>query len=98
MNSTADTNTTKPRRFQRSKDDKVIAGVAGGLGEYFGVDPVLFRVGLVAAAIMSAGFVAIAYIALALMRDQAPAAGDSGDTPAPVEPTAPTAPPAPVAA
>jgi hypothetical protein len=35
MNSTADThtNTIEPRRFERSKDDKVIAGVAGGLGE-----------------------------------------------------------------
>lgn len=33
-----------PRRLRRSTDDRVAAGVAGGLGEYFGVDPVLFRV------------------------------------------------------
>ncbi|MFL6129283.1 MAG: PspC domain-containing protein [Mycobacteriales bacterium] len=32
------------RRLQRSKERRVIAGVAGGLGEYTGVDPVLFRV------------------------------------------------------
>ncbi len=31
-------------RLRRSRSDRVGAGVAGGLGEYFGVDPVLFRV------------------------------------------------------
>jgi phage shock protein PspC (stress-responsive transcriptional regulator)/FtsH-binding integral membrane protein len=30
--------------LRRSQSDRVAAGVAGGLGEYFGVDPVLFRV------------------------------------------------------
>lgn len=33
-----------PRRLQRSTRRKVIAGVSGGLGEYTGIDPVLFRV------------------------------------------------------
>jgi phage shock protein PspC (stress-responsive transcriptional regulator) len=37
-----------PKRFLRSRDDKVAGGVAGGLGRYFGIDPVLFRVGAVA--------------------------------------------------
>ena len=32
------------RRLQRSRERRVVAGVAGGLGEYTGVDPVLFRV------------------------------------------------------
>ena len=32
------------RRLRRSSQRKVVAGVAGGLGEYTGVDPVLFRV------------------------------------------------------
>lgn len=32
------------RRLRRSTRRKVVAGVAGGLGEYTGVDPVLFRV------------------------------------------------------
>src|SRR5262249_14952994 len=30
--------------LRRSRTDRVGAGVAGGLGEYFGLDPVLFRV------------------------------------------------------
>ncbi len=33
-----------PRRLQRSRDDRVIAGVCGGIGEYFGIDPVLARI------------------------------------------------------
>ncbi len=33
----------KVKRIYRSKTNKVIAGVCGGLGDYFGVDPVLFR-------------------------------------------------------
>lgn len=32
------------RRLQRSRDDRVIAGVCGGLAEYFGIDPVLVRI------------------------------------------------------
>lgn len=35
------------RRLFRSSRQSVIAGVAGGLGEYFGVDPVWFRVAFV---------------------------------------------------
>ena len=30
--------------LRRSRDDRVIAGVCGGLGRYFGIDPVLVRI------------------------------------------------------
>ena len=53
------------RLLTRSSDDKMLAGVAGGLGEYFGVDPVLFRVGFVAATLLS-GVGLLAYLALVL--------------------------------
>ena len=53
------------RILNRSSEDKMLAGVAGGLGEYFGVDPVLFRVGFVAATLLS-GVGALAYLALVL--------------------------------
>ena len=36
-----------PKRLYRSRDDSVIAGVCGGLGEYLGVDPVLIRIAAV---------------------------------------------------
>lgn len=37
----------RPRLLRRSRTDRVIAGVAGGIGNYFGIDPVLVRVGFV---------------------------------------------------
>jgi len=36
-----------PPRIRRSLDDRVIGGVCGGLGRYFGVDPIFFRVAFV---------------------------------------------------
>lgn len=35
------------RRLYRSNSQRVIAGVCGGLGEYFAIDPVWFRIGFV---------------------------------------------------
>jgi len=35
---------TPTRLLRRSRSDRVIAGVAGGLGNYFGVDPVIVRI------------------------------------------------------
>ncbi len=35
---------TYEKRLYKSEDNKVIAGVMGGLGEYFDIDPVVFRV------------------------------------------------------
>ncbi|MEA2419156.1 MAG: hypothetical protein QOE60_1362 [Thermoleophilaceae bacterium] len=37
----------EPRRLERSRK-RMIGGVGGGLGRYFGIDPVIFRIGLVA--------------------------------------------------
>ena len=31
------------RRLYKSKDNKVLSGVIGGVGEYFDVDPVILR-------------------------------------------------------
>lgn len=32
------------KRLYRSRDDRMIAGVCGGLAEYFNVDPVIVRI------------------------------------------------------
>jgi len=34
----------KSKRVYRSKNDKIITGVCGGIAEYFNVDPVLIRI------------------------------------------------------
>ncbi|MEX0689835.1 MAG: PspC domain-containing protein [Candidatus Paceibacterota bacterium] len=31
------------KKLHRSKDNKIISGILGGVGEYFNVDPVLVR-------------------------------------------------------
>lgn len=43
------------RRLTRSRD-KMIAGVCGGIAEYFKLDPTLVRVGYVLVSIISAAF------------------------------------------
>jgi phage shock protein PspC (stress-responsive transcriptional regulator) len=53
----------EPRRLTRASGDTVIGGVAGGLGRYFGVDPILFRIGFVALTFVG-GVGIIAYLAL----------------------------------
>ena len=55
-----------PRRLYRSRDERLIGGVCGGLAEYFGIDPLIVRiitVGLVFAG--GAGF--LAYLAAWLL-------------------------------
>ena len=39
--------TTGPNVLRRSRSDKVLVGVAGGLGRYLGIDPVILRVAFV---------------------------------------------------
>jgi phage shock protein PspC (stress-responsive transcriptional regulator) len=39
------------RALRRSRTDRVIGGVCGGLGEFFGVSAAWFRIGFVVAAI-----------------------------------------------
>jgi phage shock protein PspC (stress-responsive transcriptional regulator) len=48
------TNVRAPLR--RSRADRMIAGVVGGLAHYFGIDPTLARVGYVVISIISAAF------------------------------------------
>ena len=41
------THTPTVRRLERSSSDKMLAGVCGGLGRYFELNPTVFRVGFV---------------------------------------------------
>ena len=53
------------RRLRRSAKHKMIAGVCGGLAEYFYLDPTIVRVGYVLISIISVAFPGIlAYIVL----------------------------------
>jgi phage shock protein PspC (stress-responsive transcriptional regulator) len=64
----------EPRRLYRSRDDRVIAGVCGGLGRYFGVDPLIFRIAaLVLVFVGGSGL--LLYLAAALLMPSQPATG-----------------------
>ncbi|MFQ6092997.1 MAG: PspC domain-containing protein [bacterium] len=49
------------RRLYRSRRERMIGGVCGGLAEYFGIDPTIVRIALVVLAFV-AGWGIIAYI------------------------------------
>jgi phage shock protein PspC (stress-responsive transcriptional regulator)/predicted membrane protein len=53
----------KPRRLLRSRSDRMLGGVAGGLGDYFRVDPVIFRIGF-GVTLFFGGLGALLYLAL----------------------------------
>ena len=57
----------QPHRLRRSRDDRFIAGVAGGLAEYFDVDPVLVRMGWILLTMATVGLAVLFYIGLATM-------------------------------
>ena len=62
------TSSSGKKRLRKSLRDKKIAGVAGGLGEYFGVDPTLVRIGFVIGAIATQFIpVLVAYFILAII-------------------------------
>jgi phage shock protein PspC (stress-responsive transcriptional regulator) len=55
-----------PRRLLRSRDDRVLGGVCGGLARYFNVDPLIIRIAAVALVFVG-GFAIVAYIAALLL-------------------------------
>ncbi len=73
---------TEPKRFLRSHDDRLLGGVAGGLGRAFGVDAIIFRIAL-AALVFAGGVGLLAYGAALLLVP----ADDGTGQPAPREGT-----------
>jgi phage shock protein C len=57
-------------RLTRSETDKRIGGVAGGIAEYFGIDPTLTRIGFVVAAFMGWGIIAYVVLWIVLPRGE----------------------------
>ena len=55
------------KRLTRSKNDKMVAGVCGGLAEYTGWDVALIRLAVVAATVFSGGAAILAYLAAILI-------------------------------
>jgi phage shock protein C len=60
------------KKLYRSTDDKKIAGVCGGLGEYFDIDPTIIRLVWVALALAAGGGI-FAYILAWIIVPEQPA-------------------------
>jgi phage shock protein PspC (stress-responsive transcriptional regulator) len=54
------------RRLERSRSDRMVAGVAGGLARYFDIHPAVYRVGFVVLTLLGGAGIII-YLALALV-------------------------------
>lgn len=62
-----------PKRFYRSRKDKVIAGVCGGLAERFGWEPVLLRVLAVLALLFGLGpIILMGYLVIWMVTPRTP--------------------------
>jgi phage shock protein C len=61
------------KRLYRSYTDKKIAGICGGLGEYFGIDPTVVRLGAAILCIATGFFPGfIAYVIAWIIVPEAP--------------------------
>jgi len=56
------TNTSATRTFRRSRDDRMIAGVCGGLAKLTGIDATIVRILLVAATLLGFGAGVVIYL------------------------------------
>lgn len=56
----------KTKRLYRAREDRMLAGICGGLGHYFGIDPTIVRVLFVVFALVVGGGI-LAYLILWLL-------------------------------
>ena len=61
------------KRLYRSRTNRTLGGVCGGLGDYFSIDPVLFRLAFILAVLL-AGTGFLAYMILWLVVPEEPLA------------------------
>ena len=61
----------KPPRagFHLDKNNGKVFGVCAGIGDYFGIDTMLVRIGFVAATLLGFGSPILIYLAVALIAD-----------------------------
>jgi phage shock protein C len=60
-----------PKKLLRSKKNRMIAGVCGGIGEYFDIDPNLVRLVWIVISVVSVGTGLIVYLLAALILPEA---------------------------
>jgi phage shock protein C len=69
----------RPVRLHRSRDERMIAGVCGGLAETLGVDAAVLRLALVLATVLGVGAGVILYVACWILIPKAPEPGEPAE-------------------
>jgi phage shock protein C len=70
-------------RLYRSREDRMLAGVAGGVAELLNIDPSLIRIVWLVVAILTGGIAIVVYIVMAIVVPERPVGLGSGATSAP---------------
>jgi phage shock protein C len=70
---TEETKDANKKKIYRSKSDRMLAGVCGGIGIHFQVDPSFIRIGWVLATLFSGGLGILIYILLIIIFPEGPA-------------------------
>lgn len=78
------------KRLTRSRQERMIAGVCGGIGHYLNIDPTLIRLALLLLAIWGGGGILVYIIAWIVIPEEPLA-----ETPAAIVPAGPAAQPTP---
>ncbi|MFI1193181.1 PspC domain-containing protein [Micromonospora sp. NPDC020750] len=96
------------KQLRRPTTDRMVAGVASGVGRYFAVDPTLVRVAFAVATVLTGGLAALAYPIMWFLMPEEPAGAPAwphpagpatpGPSPTPGYGPQPTWPPAPATA
>jgi phage shock protein C len=69
-------------RLYRSRSDRMIAGVAGGLAEHYELDPSLVRIGWALLILVTGGLFLLLYIVMVIVVPEEPGVTTPGDRPA----------------
>lgn len=68
---------TNYKQLYRSRDDRMVAGVCGGLGEYFNIDPTIIRLIFVFGSIVTGSGLFWAYLVLMVVVPEEPLASEA---------------------
>lgn len=70
----------KPKKLYRSREDRVVFGVCGGLAKYFDVDSAIVRISFVVLSLASGlGIIAYLIFSIAVKEDASQKDGDRGE-------------------
>ena len=70
-NSTAPFSNLSGKTLRRSRDQRMLSGVSGGLAEYFNIDATLVRLAIVALTLMTGGGALLGYVVAWILMPEA---------------------------